>query len=114
MKLMHRYAGTPTDNPMVPVYTDADLAGFAGDIAIAKDIWVDDYIAAGRPDIGSCVLGNGIKVRYLAPRARKYTDKLLVRAPMMGNVAAFTTVDRALDYLKGKGLDAYYDDGFMD
>ena len=73
----------------------------------ATQIWKDEWIKQGKKDYGTCCGGKCI-------RDRKTGRKLATAPPVQGNMSAYDTRKPALKYLKDKGFDAYYDDGWMD
>lgn len=105
------------------VYRDADLQKpeFIAAIAEASELWkkeCEDYLAKNG-DQGSCVRGEGIKIRYLPPRKKKWKEetiiwpiKLLNR--VVGSVVWEYSAKKIVDFLQGKGVDAFFDPGSLD
>lgn len=96
------------------VYRDADLAQLASLFDHARALAAEDAARGG--DEGTSVLGAGIAVRYRAPRRRvgTYARKIVVSAPFQGNVGSSRACQRALEYLRTSGIDAFWHDGRMD
>jgi hypothetical protein len=65
-------------------------------------------------DEGTCVLGAGIAVYAVPPRCRKPKLTLLIDAPFQGNVGSAKASERALKWLQGQGVEAFWYDGTMD
>jgi len=73
----------------------------------ATEFWYKEWVKQGKEDYGTCCGGKCI-------RDRKTNRQLAVSPPVQGNMAAYDTMQPALDYLINKGYDAFYDDGWMD
>ena len=73
----------------------------------ATKLWYDNWESMGKPDTGTCVMGNAIRCSK--------THKVLAQAPpCQGNVGAYESKEPAMKFLKAIGFDCYYDDGRMD
>ena len=83
----------------------------------AADIWYTDWVESGSEDHGSCCLGKGIQTWVVGPRKRSAQPTNVVSCTwVQGNVAASTTVDNALEFLRDKlpEWEFTYYDGRMD
>ena len=65
-------------------------------------------------DEGTCVLGAGIACYAVPKGCRKPRQILLTDAPFQGNVGSQRASNRALQWLKEQGIEAYWYDGRMD
>lgn len=96
-------------------YQREDLAKFAGFIKHARDIWYDEWVKQGSKDEGTCCGGKGIEVWYFAPRKQTPETTNIVSCNwVQGNLSAARSVKPALAYLKECGIEASYNDGWMD
>jgi len=101
-------------------YQDQDLAKLAPTIEKARELWTrlcaETY--ARRGDIGSCVLGAGLQVRYAAPRKRSYSFKTIITASEVccaqGSLVWEESVKEVIEFLKENGIEASYNPGYMD
>jgi len=91
----------------------ADLYRWQVAIA-AADLLSREDAARGR-DEGTCVLGAGVAIWTLPPRARNPKRAILVHAPFQGNVGSQKACRRALAVIREAGLEgAVWYDGVMD
>lgn len=99
-----------------PVYRDTDLELIAPTVNEAKKLWKDlqDEKFKKDGDTGSCILGAGISVNYLGPRKRKAVRKLLFGPSYQGCGTFEPSVEQVVQFLKEKGVEAYYFAGRMD
>jgi hypothetical protein len=67
----------------------------------AKAMFDED--AAKTTDRGTCVLGAGIKI-----------GALVLRSPLQGNVGGYRAAQRAMGFLRTKGIACEWYDGVMD
>jgi hypothetical protein len=74
---------------------------------------VREDVASGK-DEGTSVLGAGVAVWILKPRARNPVRRILIEAPFQGNVGSFRASQRAIQLLKTAGLAVHWYDGVMD
>ena len=68
-------------------------------------------------DIGTCVLGAGIKLKTIRKGQRKYySTTMFFSAPFQGNVGSYRALKPVLEYLKSEypQFGFYWDDGVMD
>ena len=113
----------PTVNEVVvnnepPPAKDYDLALASDAIAFVRKSWAEraaDYLRT-KGDQGSCVLGAGISVPYLAPGCRTPRERMLIDAPGgQGSLVWEDSVQEFVAYLRGHGLPgAFYQCGRMD
>ncbi len=96
-------------------YEEKDLAAGTptGMLFEEAKLMVAEDAKKGR-DEGTCVLGAGITVNYVAKGARTPGSYFVTHAPFQGNVGSYRASQRALEFLKEKGVDARWDDGRMD
>jgi hypothetical protein len=93
----------------------ADVAKLRHVLQAAQDIWYSTWTDQGRKDEGTCCGGKGIEVWYLGPRKRSAEPRRVIPCTwVQGNLSASRSVQPALDYLKANGIEASYDDGWMD
>ena len=100
---------------------NADIVEHLDHILHAHDIWTDGckaYVRANG-DKGTCVLGAGIAVPYMAPGKRKVDYKIILHVPYTAAQGSLTWEGKALqetlDLLHKVGLtEAYYHAGYMD
>ena len=115
MKQVELYKGRT-----VNAYTDADLSQFVGAVRNAKAKWQElclaDFNANG--DRGTCVLGAGIYVWYIAPRCRKPSKHFLIRsnavASCQGSVNWEGSKNEIMGMLSAEGLCVEYEWGNAD
>lgn len=102
-----------------PPARDDDLERAAPFVAIARKNWeakASDYLRT-RGDCGSCVVGAGIAVPYLAPGCRIPRDRMLIEAPGgQGSLTWEDSVNEIVHFLRTQaGLPgAFYQCGRMD
>lgn len=100
---------------------DLNTADILGTVQLAKAMWTrlcSDYVARNG-DVGTCVLGAGIFVNYVAPRARSRSRKMLISASSVSGSAQGASVwehsvKEVLQYLRDRGVQAEYFAGSMD
>jgi hypothetical protein len=63
-------------------------------------------------DGGSCVMGEGIEIMYVAPGKRKPRPLMIVSQPFQGN--NYEALMRAKQSLEANGVDCQYNCGRMD
>ena len=106
------YRGSPET---VTAYQREDIAKLRDIIETAEAIWFTEWQNQGSKDEGTCCGGKGIEVWFIAPRKRAAKPSNIVRCGwVQGNISAQRTVKPALDYLKAHGIEARYNDGWMD
>ncbi len=99
--------------------TDDDLARAEPFIEAARKTWAQragEYLRT-RGDEGSCVLGAGISVPYLAPGCRNPRDRMLIDAPGgQGSLTWEDSVSEIVKFLQTQGglPGAFYSCGRMD
>jgi hypothetical protein len=99
----------------VSAYTDADLKELSPILTVAKSMWFNEWIKQGEEDVGSCCGGKGISAWYVRPRCRSAEPVNIVHCSwVQGNISASRSVESALQYLRSKGIDCEYNDGWMD
>ena len=117
MKEMIAYPGA---GYTVTVYQDSDLPKLQNAIDCAKTLWRDrcQTYMNKNGDTGSCVMGAGIKIDYLAPRCRNRRNLMIISASEVcnaqGSLVWEDSVKEVVEYLKSKGIEAYYASGIMD
>ena len=111
MRTIKNWRGEP-----VECYQDADLEELMEFFYEAEHLWIDEWRRQGSTDEGSSTGGKGIRVNYVAPRARTINLKTVVRAPgVQGNLSAARSAYIAMDYLLDQGVtNPTYYDGWMD
>jgi predicted nuclease of restriction endonuclease-like (RecB) superfamily len=105
------------------VYRQADLEQpeFIAAVAEASDLWkkeCEDYLAE-HGDLGSCVRGEGIKIRYLPPRKRKWVEETIIWPTkalnrVVGSLVWEHSATKIVAFLQAKGVDAFFDFGSLD
>jgi hypothetical protein len=95
-------------------YRDADLAALAPVLVKAEEIMRWDVASKKFRDDGTCVLGAGVAIDVLPPRARNPRRQVVVHAPYQGNVGSYNACQRAAAYLRMMGVACYWYDGVMD
>jgi hypothetical protein len=99
----------------VTAYQDADLLPLQAVFKIAEDAWHTVWVARGCIDEGSCILGVGISIWYLAPGKRKPERLQVVRwKGSQGDFEASRLKSIPMDILSKAGLEPMYDAGVMD
>lgn len=102
----------------VRAYQDKDLDKLQPLFQHAAELWLTKQIeyATERGDVGTCVLGAGIQVLYMAPRKRKATYKVIIPAPgyRQGACTWEASKNEILELLSKFGVEASYNPGFMD
>ena len=96
-------------------YQDADLERLYFVFEKATQLWIDEWERQGQSDEGTCCGGKGIQLLYIGKGCRNGRYKNVVSCGwVQGNVSAQKTVGPALEYLKSNGVEATYNDGWMD
>jgi hypothetical protein len=98
-------------------YQQADIEKLKeeGVLAKAEDLWLEEFRRQGAEDRGTCCGGKGIEICYIGPRKSHYEYANIVRCPTgQGNLSAAESVGPAIEYLKSKGIECKYNDGWMD
>lgn len=80
----------------------------------ARRIAYDEWESNGFDDRGSCVLGAGIEVWAVKPRARVARPVVVVRQVSQGNLSSAAAAEPAIQFLRQNGIDASWNDGRMD
>ena len=80
----------------------------------AEEIMYDAWRANGREDAGSCVLGAGIEVWHVKPRARIAKPLVVIRQVAQGNVSSHSASQPAIEFLREQGINARWNDGRLD
>ena len=110
MKIMPKFY--PANDDTVDAYQKGDISPALLNEAAA--IWEREWERQGSTDEGSCCGGKGIQVWFAAPRKRSAELTTVVRSPsVQGNLSASRSVGPALAFLKHRGVDAEYYDGWM-
>jgi len=113
MKTVPKFHTTNEDK--ISAFTQIDLKEKTEIFNKAKDIWFQEWVDQGSKDEGSCCGGKGISAWYVRPRCRSAEPFNIVRCGwVQGNISASESVKPALEYLKSKGIDCDYNDGWMD
>jgi hypothetical protein len=99
----------------VHAYQPADIERLMGVLREAQEIWYAEWVRQGRVDSGTCCGGKGIEVWFLGKRKRSAEPRKVIACSwVQGNLSASCSVQPALDYLKANGIEAEYNDGWMD
>lgn len=103
-------------------YREADIKKpeFIAIIEEATKMWeqscIEDFEQNG--DRGSCVMGAGFFIFYIPPRCRKPIRHMVISARKVaraqGSVNWEAGYEKVLNFMKSKGLDVYYDWGYLD
>lgn len=100
------------DTEPVPAYRDAELGAFSKAIREAAAMWKADLAATGG-DRGTCVMGAGLAVYHLPPRARVPREKVILHPP--GQSDCSWCIERARKHLEAAGLQGlHFEYGRMD
>lgn len=104
------------DGQMIECYQDKDLEKFSKDFEEIQDRWFEIWKARGSKDEGTCCLGVGLRVNYVAPRCRTPKSKLVVNWTWsQGDLEAQRTKDEILELCESYGLTGVsYECGRMD
>jgi hypothetical protein len=114
MKKMEVYDGQGGEK-VINAYQPKDLEPKLSIFRMAELIWWETWVAQGSIDEGSCCGGKGLEVDFVRPRQRYPRRRNVVGCNFVqGNVAAYKSHGPALEYLKENGIDAKYNDGWMD
>jgi hypothetical protein len=106
------YAGSDVT---VNAYQPDDIQTHRDAIKTAENIWYDEWQKQGAKDEGTCCGGKGIEVWFLDKRKRFAQPRNIIRCSwVQGNLSASRSVQPALDYLRANGIEASYNDGWMD
>lgn len=69
-------------------------------------------------DVGSCVIGAGIEVDFMAPHCKKVSQKMIISvshvSPTQGSCVWEDSITDIIAYLRERGIDAHYNPGRMD
>jgi predicted nuclease of restriction endonuclease-like (RecB) superfamily len=104
------------------VYREADIleADFLAAVAEARELWrqrCQEFVDANG-DQGCCIVGAGIAVRFLAPRARNWRWKHLIYphevTNYQGNLTWETSQAEIIELLRHRGIDSVFLPGAMD
>jgi hypothetical protein len=99
----------------IEAYTPTELESLRTHGKIAEDIWFNEWQRQGEPDGGTCCGGKAIRVWYVGKGKRLPVETSISRCGwVQGNIPASDSVAPALEYLKAKGINAEYYDGWMD
>jgi len=99
----------------VECYRSKDLLKIQDTLLSAEHIWYDEWQAQGGEDEGTCCGGKGLEVYVVEARGRTAKPTNIVRCYFVqGNLSASRSCGPALEYLKNLGIDASYNDGWMD
>ena len=100
---------------VIEAYEVKDLEPKVFVLRNAEWIWFETWVAQGSIDQGSCCGGKGLEVDFVRPRERyPRTTNVVSCNFVQGNVAAQLSCEPALQYLKEHGINARYNDGWMD
>jgi len=112
MKTVETYKGS---GEFVQAMQDADIERLRPVFSEIEREWLALWIARGRKDEGSSILGVGVSVYYLPPRARQPKRRQVVRwLGSQGDFEADRTKDLPIRRLAEHGATAVYDCGYMD
>jgi len=109
-----------TPLPVDPTNNDSDILAARPLIIEARSLWqkrcAEYYLAHG--DRGSCVLGAGIAIRYLAPRCRSARSRIIIDSmeatSVQGSCVWEASTGEIIALLKPALASAYYCCGRMD
>mgnify|MGYP003670769508 CR=1 FL=1 len=76
----------------VSAYTDSDLKELSPILTVAKSMWFNEWMKQGEEEPVNIVNCSWVQ----------------------GNISASRSVEPALEYLRSKGIDCNYNDGWMD
>lgn len=118
MKKMKLY---PSSKDAIDVYQPIDIdERYRYVITKASALWetrCKAYLNA-HGDQGTCVLGAGIEIYYLAPRCRRPGKKMIISASRIcaaqGASVWESSVKEVLEYLRKRGIECQYNSGNMD
>jgi hypothetical protein len=92
-----------------------DLQQKAHILRKAEQIWFETWVAQGSVDQGSCCGGKGLEASVIKPRQRYPRTRNVVSCNFVqGNISAQNSHGPALEFLRENGIDATYNDGWMD
>lgn len=101
----------------ITAYNDKDLESFEKIILQAAELWrnrCNEYLEKNG-DLGTCVLGAGFEVHYLAPRCRKPQYKSILSASTASNCQGASvwesSKDEIMAFFKANGIEVHYDCG---
>ena len=113
MKQFTVFAGQDNER-VINAYEVKDLEPQLPILRMAAQIWFETWVAQGSIDEGSCCGGKGLEVDFVRPRQRYPRTRNVVSCDFaQGNIAAYKSHGPALKYLKENGIDARYNDGWM-
>ena len=113
MKQFTVFAGQDNEE-VINAYEVKDLEPQLPILRMAAQIWFETWVAQGSIDEGSCCGGKGLEVDFVRPRQRYPRTRNVVSCDFaQGNIAAYKSHGPALKYLKENGIDARYNDGWM-
>jgi hypothetical protein len=99
----------------IEAYTPTELEALKHHGEIAQNLWFQKWKEQGSDDAGTCTGGKALKVWYIGKGKRKPVQVAISRCDwVQGNLSAQRSRDPATQYLEGKGINAFYDDGWMD
>ena len=114
MKTFTLFAGQDNEK-VITAYEVNDLNPKLPILHRAEQIWYETWVAQGSIDAGSCCGGKGLEVDFVAPRQRyPRTINIVSCNFVQGNISAYGSHGPALKYLQENGIDARYNDGWMD
>jgi hypothetical protein len=97
------------------VYQDGDFVGaFNASVKKAREMWLVSCIENFKNDgdNGTCVLGAGIQIWYLAPKCRKPSKMMLISANSVSQCQGSTNWEKGreavLSSLRADGIDCQY------
>jgi hypothetical protein len=112
MKTVETYKGS---GERVAALQDSDMARMAESFQQIEREWYSEWVARGCIDEGSCIMGVGISVYYLPPRARTPQRRQVIRwNGSQGDFEAERTKGTPIGRLAEMGVQAFYDCGWMD
>lgn len=99
----------------VNAYTPTELESLRTHGKYAEDLWYLEWQKQGAQTGGTCCGGKALRVWYVGKGKRKPVEMSISRCGwVQGNLPASASVEPALNYLKSKGINAEYYDGWMD
>lgn len=105
------------------IYRDADIEDteFQRSVEEAKRLWKEECEAflEKHGDAGACVRGEGIMIRYLGPRKRKWVERCIISPTnvmqrVTGSLVWEHSAQKIVDYLQAHGIDAFFNYGSID
>jgi hypothetical protein len=112
MKTVETYKGS---RRFVQALQDADIEALRPVVREIEQEWFDLWVSRGQRDEGSCIVGVGVSIYYLPPRARHPRERQVIRWTWsQGDFEAERTKELPIKRLAKHGATAVYNCGRMD